>query len=124
MKAGHCRAFFFIKYSAIAQSVERMTVNHDVTGSSPVCGVIGAIAQLAEHVTEAHGVGSSILSCAIYGGVAKWLNAADCKSALIEFGSSNLSPSILYFGGCGEVVNASGCGPDIRGFDSLQPPYF
>ena len=115
---------FFIKYSAIAQSVERMTVNHDVTGSSPVCGVIGAIAQLAEHVIEAHGVGSSILSCAIYGGVAKWLNAADCKSALIEFGSSNLSPSILYFGGCGEVVNASGCGPDIRGFDSLQPPYF
>ncbi len=28
-----------ILYSAIAQSVERMTVNHDVTGSSPVGGV-------------------------------------------------------------------------------------
>ena len=27
-----------ILYSAIAQSVERMTVNHDVTGSSPVGG--------------------------------------------------------------------------------------
>ena len=26
------------KYSSIAQSVERMTVNHDVTGSSPVGG--------------------------------------------------------------------------------------
>ena len=26
-------------YSSIAQSVERMTVNHDVTGSSPVRGV-------------------------------------------------------------------------------------
>lgn len=26
-------------YSAIAQLVERMTVNHDVTGSSPVGGV-------------------------------------------------------------------------------------
>ena len=25
-------------YSSIAQSVERMTVNHDVTGSSPVRG--------------------------------------------------------------------------------------
>ena len=25
-------------YSSIAQSVERMTVNHDVTGSSPVGG--------------------------------------------------------------------------------------
>ena len=29
---------FIIKYSSIAQSVERMTVNHDVTGSSPVGG--------------------------------------------------------------------------------------
>ena len=28
------------KYSSIAQSVERMTVNHDVTGSSPVGGAI------------------------------------------------------------------------------------
>ena len=27
-------------YSAIAQLVERMTVNHDVVGSSPTCGVI------------------------------------------------------------------------------------
>ena len=27
-------------YSSIAQSVERMTVNHDVTGSSPVGGAI------------------------------------------------------------------------------------
>ena len=26
------------QYSSIAQSVERMTVNHDVTGSSPVGG--------------------------------------------------------------------------------------
>lgn len=26
-------------YSAIAQLVERMTVNHDVAGSSPACGV-------------------------------------------------------------------------------------
>ena len=29
-----------IEYSSIAQSVERMTVNHDVTGSSPVRGAI------------------------------------------------------------------------------------
>ena len=28
----------FYLYSSIAQSVERMTVNHDVTGSSPVRG--------------------------------------------------------------------------------------
>ncbi len=27
-------------------------------------------------------------------------------------------------GGCGEVVNASDCGSDIRGFDSHQSPQF
>ena len=34
--------FFYTElfYSAIAQLVERMTVNHDVVGSSPTCGVI------------------------------------------------------------------------------------
>ena len=31
----------FYLYSSIAQSVERMTVNHDVTGSSPVRGAKG-----------------------------------------------------------------------------------
>ena len=34
-KIGRCQLFI---YSSIAQSVERMTVNHDVTGSSPVGG--------------------------------------------------------------------------------------
>ena len=34
MKIGRCQHL----YSSIAQSVERMTVNHDVTGSSPVGG--------------------------------------------------------------------------------------
>ena len=29
---------FFFKYSPIAQSVERVTVNHDVAGSSPAGG--------------------------------------------------------------------------------------
>ena len=33
-----CAAEKSIFYSSIAQSVERMTVNHDVTGSSPVGG--------------------------------------------------------------------------------------
>ncbi len=41
---------------------------------------IGSVAQLVEHLIEAQGVGGSIPSGAI-GGVAKWLNAADCKSA-------------------------------------------
>ena len=31
----------------------------------------------------------------IYGGVAKWLNAADCKSAPSGFGGSNPSPSTM-----------------------------
>ena len=34
-------------YSSIAQSVERMTVNHDVTGSSPVGGAFEKSALLA-----------------------------------------------------------------------------
>ena len=29
----------------------------------------------------------------------------------------------LGFGGRGEAVNASGCGPDIGGFDSHRPPH-
>ena len=36
-KVKHPKGCFTI-YSSIAQSVERMTVNHDVTGSSPVGG--------------------------------------------------------------------------------------
>ena len=32
-----------LSYSSIAQSVERMTVNHDVTGSSPVGGAKVAV---------------------------------------------------------------------------------
>ena len=36
--AGSIPARVTIIYSSIAQSVERMTVNHDVTGSSPVGG--------------------------------------------------------------------------------------
>ena len=35
-------------YSAIAQLVERMTVNHDVAGSSPACGVIRLLGELSE----------------------------------------------------------------------------
>ena len=36
-------------YSSIAQSVERMTVNHDVTGSSPVRGAIAKASK--NHIT-------------------------------------------------------------------------
>src|SRR5699024_4861727 len=57
VKAGRCRA----DHSAIAQSVERVTVNHDVAGSSPACGVYFFVflprqfAALAQQVERFHG---------------------------------------------------------------------
>ena len=39
-KQDMCVVYMPYLYSSIAQSVERMTVNHDVTGSSPVGGAI------------------------------------------------------------------------------------
>ena len=42
------KSFLTETYSSIAQSVERMTVNHDVVGSSPTGGVIGAWLSLVE----------------------------------------------------------------------------
>src|SRR5699024_4086098 len=41
------------------------------------------------------------------GGVAKWLNAADCKSAPIAFGSSTLSPANIEAGYCVMVKRRS-----------------
>ncbi len=39
-------------------------------------------------------------------------------------GGSNPSPSaIFHYGGRGEVVNASDCGSDTRGFDSHRSPH-
>ena len=40
VRVGRCHAFFIYVYSAIAQLAERMTVNHDVVGSSPTGGVL------------------------------------------------------------------------------------
>ena len=37
-KCEYIKCVHKIKYSSIAQSVERMTVNHDVAGSSPAGG--------------------------------------------------------------------------------------
>ena len=34
-----------------------------------------------------------------------------------------ISVSTHYYGGRGEVVNASDCGSDTRGFDSPRPPH-
>ena len=52
----------FFSHSAIAQLVERMTVNHDVVGSSPTCGVFFftkisklIFAVLAQQVERFHG---------------------------------------------------------------------
>ena len=40
-----------VRYSSLAQSVERMTVNHDVAGSSPAGGAKAPLAQLVEQLT-------------------------------------------------------------------------
>lgn len=40
------------KYSPVAQLVERMAVNHDVTGSSPVRGAILNMAEAVISVTS------------------------------------------------------------------------
>src|SRR5690625_4965010 len=70
-----------LKYGSVAQSVEQRTENPCVGGSIPFRATIHEI----------------IREIVYTGGVAKWLNAADCKSAPIGFGSSNLPPSTIYY---------------------------
>ena len=53
----------------MAQLVEQMTVNHWVTGSSPI-------------------------TSSKYGGFPEWPKGADCKSVSNAFGGSNPPPSI------------------------------
>ena len=105
---------------------------------------------MVEQWIEAPCVGGSIPSRAInfifLGRVAKRLNAADCKSApsgsgvripplpylyghSLKVELRSPKPSVwvrfllpVFYGGCGEVVNTSDCGSDIRGFDSPQSP--
>ena len=71
MKIGRCQHI----YSSIAQSVERMTVNHDVTGSSPVGGAI-----IAREL---------IFSCCFYPGVAQFGSALEWGSRGRWFDSSH-----------------------------------
>ena len=48
------------KYSLLAQLVERVTVNHDVIGSSPIQGAIySRLAQSVERMTVNHDVTGS-----------------------------------------------------------------
>ena len=71
VKIGRCQHL----YSSIAQSVERMTVNHDVTGSSPVGGAI-----IAREL---------IFSCCFYPGVAQFGSALEWGSRGRWFDSSH-----------------------------------
>ena len=49
VRVGRCHACSLKCFSAIAQSVERMTVNHDVVGSSPTGGVFFFIENYLHH---------------------------------------------------------------------------
>jgi hypothetical protein len=49
-----------------------------------------------EPVILHHFISNIQLNLSLFGGVAKWLNAADCKSAPSGFGGSNPSPSTIY----------------------------
>ena len=55
------------------------------------------------------------------GEVAKWLNAADCKSALYEFDSSNLPLSTTL--GCSQVVRQQTLTLSFRWFDPSHPSH-
>ena len=46
---GRLPIFGSLKYSSLAQSVERMTVNHDVVGSSPTRGANGPLVKWLRH---------------------------------------------------------------------------
>ena len=73
---------------------------------------IDLVAQAVEHLTFNQRVAGSIpaqITIIISGGVAKWLNAADCKSALYEFGSSNLSPSTIKYADLAQLVEQLIC---------------
>ena len=58
----------------------------------------------------------------VCGEVAKWLNAADCKSAPNGFGSSNLPPSTTL--GCSQVVRQQTLTLSFRWFDPSHPSQF
>ena len=65
-----------------------------------------------------HLIGEGIKVC---GEVAKWLNAADCKSALYEFDSSNLPLSTTL--GCSQVVRQQTLTLSFRWFDPSHPSH-
>ena len=66
-------AGFYIIGARVAQSVERLTCNEDVTGSIPVSG--------------------SIIIYIISGGVPERSKGTDCKSVGDAFGGSNPPPT-------------------------------
>ena len=71
-RGSQVRVLYRPPYAEIAQLVEQLICNQQVTGSSPVFGTI------------------------FFGEVAKRLNATDCKSVLIEFDGSNPSLSTTF----------------------------
>ena len=58
---------FLLNFAGLAQLVEHLNRNQRVEGSTPLAGMY-LVVRLIEKII-------------LFGGVAKWLNAADCKSA-------------------------------------------
>ncbi|CDW61101.1 hypothetical protein TTRE_0000952901 [Trichuris trichiura] len=56
----------------------------------------------------------------LFAGVAELADALDSKSSVRK--DVPVRPRPPGNGGCGEVVNASDCGSDTRGFDSHHSP--
>ena len=99
-RGSQVRVLYRPPFAEIAQLVEQLICNQQVPGSSPGFGTI------------------------FFGEVAKWLNATDCKSVLIEFDGSNPSLSTTLDIASQPSGKASDFDSDMRQFESNRGSQF